>query len=47
MGLCTRCDDVVPVFGDYVAYTPAGELVCGPCLTDDDGDPAGPAILHP
>ena len=47
MGLCTRCEDVVPVFGDYVAYAPAGELVCGPCLTDDDDDPAGPAILHP
>ena len=47
MGLCERCEDVVPVFGDYVAYAPAGELVCGPCLTEDEREPAGPAILHP
>ena len=47
MGLCMRCEEVVPVFGDYVAYAPAGELVCGPCLTDDECEPAGPAILHP
>ena len=47
MGVCTRCEAVVPVFGDYVAFGPAGLLVCGPCLTEDECDPAGPAILHP
>ena len=47
MGLCTRCEDVVPVFGDYVPFGPAGLLVCGPCLTDDENEPAGPAIVHP
>ena len=47
MGLCTRCEEVVPVFGDYVPFGPAGLLVCGPCLSDDESEPAGPAILHP
>lgn len=47
MGICTRCDAVVPVFGNYVQYSPAGMLVCGPCLSDDDNcEPSGPAILH-
>ena len=47
MALCTRCEDVVPVFGDYVPFGPAGLLVCGPCLSDGENEPAGPAILHP
>ena len=49
MALCTRCDAVVPVFGDYVPFAPAGMLVCGPCLSgnENDPDPPGPAILHP
>lgn len=47
MGLCTRCEDVVPVFGDYVPYAPAGRLVCGGCLSEDEHEPATPAILHP
>lgn len=47
MGLCTRCEEVVPVFGDYVPFAPAGLLVCGSCLSDDDNEPAGPAIIHP
>ena len=47
MGLCTRCEDVVQVFGDYVPFGPVGLLVCGPCLSDDENEPAGPAILHP
>ena len=48
MGLCTRCEAVVPVFGDYVPYGPAGSLVCGPCLSGDEDDPdgAGPAIIR-
>ena len=45
MGICTECEAVVPVFGDYVPYAPAGSLVCGDCRTKDE--PAGPAILHP
>ena len=47
MGLCTRCEDIVPVFGDYVAFAPAGMVVCGPCLSDGENEMAGPAILHP
>lgn len=47
MGICTRCEAVVPVFGDYVPYAPAGSLVCGECLTEDECEPAAPAILHP
>ena len=47
MALCTRCEDVVPVFGDYVPYAPAGSLVCGDCLSDDEEEPAAPAIIHP
>jgi hypothetical protein len=47
MALCARCEDVVPVLGDYVPFGPAGLLVCGPCLGDGDNEPAGPAILHP
>lgn len=27
MGMCTRCEAIVPVFGDYVPYAPAGSLV--------------------
>ena len=46
MGLCTSCGAVVPVFGNYVPFAPAGNLVCGECLTTDDGDPAAPAIIH-
>ena len=45
-GECTRCGDTVPVFGYYSAYAPAGILVCGACMTDDESEPAGPAILH-
>ena len=47
MGLCTRCEDIVPVFGDYVAFASAGMVVCGPCLSDGENETAGPAILHP
>ncbi len=47
MGICARCEAVVPVFGDHFPYAPAGSLVCGDCLTEDEGEPAGPAILHP
>lgn len=47
MALCTRCEDVVLVFGDYVPFGPAGLPVCGPCRSDDEDEPAGPAILHP
>ena len=47
MSLCTHCEAVVPVFGDYVAFGPAGLLVCGECLSVDGDEPAAPAILHP
>ena len=48
MALCTVCERVVPVFGDYFPYAPAGMLVCGECRSDDDDpDQAGPAIIHP
>ena len=47
MGICTSCETVVPVFGNYVAFGPAGSLVCGECLTTDDTDPAEPGIIHP
>ena len=47
MGVCTRCEAVVPVFGDYHPYSPAGSLVCGECLSVDGDEPAAPAILHP
>lgn len=46
VGICTRCEAVVPVFGDYVPYAPAGSLLCGECLSEDEDEPAGPAILH-
>lgn len=46
MGLCSQCESVVPVFGDYVPFAPAGLLYCGDCLSDDKDEPAAPAILH-
>ena len=47
MGVCTHCEAVVPVFGDYHPYSPAGSLVCEECLSVDGDEPAAPAILHP
>ena len=29
MGICTGCEDVAPVLGDYVPFAPNGALVCG------------------
>ncbi|MCY4510636.1 MAG: hypothetical protein OXG35_27305 [Acidobacteria bacterium] len=47
MALCTECEQVVPVLGDYVPFAPAGMLVCGDCMSSDGDEPAGPAIIHP
>ena len=49
MGLCAGCGSVVPVVGDYVAYSPAGMLACGPCQSREacEADAPRPAILHP
>ena len=46
MGLCTRCNEVIPVLGSYVPYAPAGELYCGPCRSEDEGEDAGPALVR-
>ena len=36
---CVECRTMVLVGADYVPYAPAGVLVCGGCLEDDDREP--------
>ena len=45
MGACTAYGQVVPVLGDYVPYSPNGELRCSGCMGGDDGAGA-PGIVR-
>ena len=47
MAICTGCGVVVPVFGGYVAYAPAGVVRYGDCIDEETAYWGhGPGIVH-